>query len=137
MKNTYNNNNIFAKILRKEIPSIRVYEDNNTLAFLDKTPKAHGHTLVIPRKAYRNLFDADPETLAYLIQTVQKIAKAVKTAFLADGITLMQFNEAASGQTIYHLHFHIIPRLADLPLITDPITLEEAAQKIRLALQNL
>jgi len=137
----YDENNIFAKLLRNEIPSVRVYEDENTMAFMDIMPQGMGHTLVIPRKASRNLLDSDPETLAALIKVVQKIAKAAQKAFAADGITVMQFNEAASGQTVYHLHFHIIPRFDGIPLkphadkMTDKEELEKAAEKIRAALK--
>lgn len=137
----YDENNIFAKLLRNEIPSVRVYEDENTMAFMDVMPQEMGHTLVIPRKASRNLLDADPETLAALIKVVQKIAKAVQKAFAADGITVTQFNEAASGQTVYHLHFHIIPRFDGIPLkphankMADKAELEKAAEKIRTVLK--
>lgn len=136
----YDENNIFAKLLRNEIPSVRVYEDENTIAFMDVMPQGMGHTLVIPRKASRNLLDADPDTLAVLIKVVQKIAKAAQKAFAADGITVMQFNEAASGQTVYHLHFHIVPRFDGVPLrphadkMADKAELEKAAEKIRAAL---
>ncbi|EJF81705.1 purine nucleoside phosphoramidase [Candidatus Bartonella washoeensis] len=140
MKQTYDNNNIFAKLIRNEIPSVRVYEDDDVIAFMDIMPQAPGHTLVIPRKGSRNLLDADTETLFPVIKAVQKIAKAVKKAFQADGITVMQFNEAASQQTVYHLHFHIIPRMEGVALsshnnvITPTEILEENAKKIRAAL---
>ncbi|WP_455475559.1 HIT family protein [Bartonella sp. B17] len=140
MKQTYDNNNIFAKLIRNEIPSVRVYEDEDVIAFMDIMPQAPGHTLVIPRKASRNLLDADTETLFPVIKAVQKIANAVKKAFQADGITVMQFNEEASQQTIFHLHFHIIPRIKGVELIphNDVITstemLEENAKKIRAVL---
>ncbi|WP_332060750.1 HIT family protein [Bartonella sp. CB74] len=140
MKQIYDDNNIFAKLIRNEIPSVRVYEDDDTIAFMDIMPQAPGHTLVIPRKGFRNLLDADPEILFPVIKTVQKIANAVKKAFNADGITVMQFNEAASQQTVYHLHFHIIPRMEGVALtphnntITPTEILEENAKKIRAAL---
>jgi len=143
MTSIYDNNNIFAKILRDEIPSIRVYEDENAVAFMDALPQGPGHTLVIPRKASRNLLDAAPDTLAILAKIVQKVARAVKKAFSADGITLMQFNEAASGQTVYHLHFHIIPRFDGIPVkahteqMADKAELEKAAEKIRAALHDI
>jgi histidine triad (HIT) family protein len=107
---TYDTNNIFAKILRGEIPCHRVYEDDAVLAFMDVMPQAEGHLLVIPKAPSRNLLDADPATLASLIPVVQKLAKAAKQAFNADGISIAQFNEPSAGQTVYHLHFHIIPR---------------------------
>lgn len=140
MKQTYDDNNIFAKLIRNEISSVRVYEDDDVIAFMDIMPQAPGHTLVIPRESSRNLLDANPETLCSVIKAVQKIANAVKKAFQADGITIMQFNEAASQQTVYHLHFHIIPRMEGIELtrhndiITPTETLEEHAKKIRAAL---
>ncbi|WP_455482351.1 HIT family protein [Bartonella sp. B35(2025)] len=140
MKQAYDNNNIFAKLIRNEIPSIRVYEDDDVIAFMDIMPQAPGHTLVIPRKSFRNLLDADTETLVPVIKVVQRIARATKKAFQADGITIMQFNEAASQQTVYHLHFHIIPRMEGIELtphnnIVSPTEiLEEHAKKIRAAL---
>lgn len=106
----YDNNNIFAKILRGELPAHKVYEDEHTLAFLDIMPRAPGHTLIIPKKAARNLLDVDPESLAHVIKTAKKIAIAGKQAFKADGITMQQFNETAGGQVVFHLHVHIIPR---------------------------
>jgi histidine triad (HIT) family protein len=107
---TYDTNNIFAKILRGEIPCHRVYEDEAVLAFMDVMPQAEGHLLVIPKAPSRNLLDAVPATLASLMPVVQKLAKAAKQAYSADGISIAQFNEPAAGQTVYHLHFHIIPR---------------------------
>ncbi|WP_160004323.1 HIT family protein [Rhizobium sp. 18055] len=106
----YDGNNIFAKILRGEIPSHKVYEDEHTLAFMDVMPQAPGHVLVVPKAASRNLLDADPAALMQAIPVVQKIANAVKDAFDADGVFVCQFNEPAAGQTVFHLHFHIIPR---------------------------
>src|SRR6476661_3167992 len=104
---TYDSGNIFAKILRGEIPSARVYEDDDVVAFMDVMPQGTGHTLVVPKAASRNLLDADPATLARLIAAVQKVARAAKTAFAADGVTVMQFNEPAAGQSVFHLHFHV------------------------------
>jgi histidine triad (HIT) family protein len=106
----YDTNNIFAKILRGEIPCHKVYEDDAVLAFMDVMPQAEGHLLVIPKTASRNLLDADTEVLSAMMPVVQKLAKAAKQAFNADGISIAQFNEPAAGQTVYHLHFHIIPR---------------------------
>ena len=106
----YDNDNIFAKLLRGEIPSIRLYEDEHAVAIMDVMPQAPGHVLVIPRAPSRNLLDADAEVLAKTIPVVQKLARAVKAAFDADGVFVGQFNEAAAGQTVYHLHFHVVPR---------------------------
>lgn len=112
----YDNGNIFSKILRGEIPAHKVYEDADVVAFMDVMPQAPGHTLVVPKAASRNLLDADAEVLARLLPVVQKIAVAAKTAFAADGITIMQFNEAPAGQTVFHLHVHVIPRYDGIAL---------------------
>lgn len=105
----YDPDNIFAKIIAGTIPSHKVYEDEDVLAFMDVMPQSKGHTLVVPKKGSRNLLDAAPETLATTIIHTKTIANAVKTALGADGIRIMQFNEAPAGQTVFHLHFHIIP----------------------------
>lgn len=136
----YDSNNIFAKILRGEIPSHKVHEDEHTLVFMDVMPQANGHTLVIPKAPSRNILDAAPETLARLMPIVQKVAVAAKEAFEADGVTVIQFNEPASGQTVYHLHFHIIPRYEGSPLkphsgtMEDQAVLAANAEKLRAAL---
>ena len=136
----YDTNNIFAKILRGEIPSHRVYEDDDAVAFMDVMPQANGHTLVIPKTPSRNILDAAPQTLSRLLPVVQKVAAAAKEAFEADGVTVMQFNEPAAGQTVYHLHFHVIPRIEGLPLkphsgtMEDPGVLAANAEKLRKAL---
>lgn len=106
----YDDTNIFAKILRGEIPAYKVYEDDHSIAFMDVMPQAPGHTLVLPKHPSRNLLDASPESLAHVITVVQKVANAVQEAFDADGIYIAQLNEPAAGQTVFHLHFHIIPR---------------------------
>lgn len=106
----YDTDNIFAKILRGEIPATRVYEDDETLAFMDIMPRADGHLLVIPKTPCRNVLDATPEQLSAVMKTVQKMGHAVKSAFAADGVTIQQFNEAAGGQEVFHLHFHVLPR---------------------------
>ena len=107
---SYDDSNVFAKILRGEIPSAKVYEDANALVFMDAMPQAEGHTLIVPKAPSRNLLDADPQVLARMAPLVQRVARAVKTAYSADGVTVVQFNEPASGQTVFHLHFHVIPR---------------------------
>lgn len=136
----YDPNNIFARILRGELPAHRVYEDEATIAFMDVMPQGTGHALVLPKSPSRNLLDADPAILGALFTTVQKLAKAVKTAFDADGVTVMQFNEPASGQTVYHLHVHVVPRFEGVPLkphtgdMEKPEVLAANADKIRKAL---
>ena len=108
---TYDPGNIFAKILRGEMPSVRVFEDDHVLAFMDVFPQAKGHTLVIPKHSTaRNFLEETPENIGPLLQGVQRVAKAVRAALKPDGIVITQFNGAPAGQTVYHLHFHIIPR---------------------------
>ena len=106
---SYDPSNIFGKILRGEIPAHRVYEDATALVMMDIFPQSRGHTLIVPKAPSRNLLDADPTALAAVIPLVQKVANAVKQATGADGIRLAQFNEAPAGQTVFHLHFHVIP----------------------------
>jgi histidine triad (HIT) family protein len=106
---SYDNANIFGKILRGEIPSIKVFEDETILVMMDIFPQSRGHTLVIPKAASRNLLDADPAKLSAAAAYLPKLARAVKAATGADGVRLMQFNEAPAGQTVFHLHFHLIP----------------------------
>ncbi|MCZ4257627.1 HIT family protein [Sulfitobacter sp. PR48] len=112
----YDDQNIFARILRGEIPSFKVYEDDETLCFMDIMPRTDGHCLVIPKTPCRNILDATPAQLAACMATVSKVANAAKKAFAADGITLQQFSEAAGGQEVFHLHFHIHPRHEGLPM---------------------
>ncbi|HEX3808560.1 MAG TPA: HIT domain-containing protein [Rhizomicrobium sp.] len=137
---TYDQNNIFAKILRGELPCIKVYEDAHTLAFMDIMPAVEGHTLVIPKEAGETIFDISPEAAAAAMRTTQKIAAAVKAATGAPGIMLAQLNGAASGQTIAHVHFHILPRHAGADLsfhgktMVKPEVLEPVAAKIRASL---
>ncbi len=107
---TYDENNIFAKILRGEAPCVKIYEDDVALAFLDVMPRADGHTLVVPKAPARNLFDIPPDALARFMPTVQKVAQAVMTGMQAEGMLLQQFNEEAGGQQVFHLHFHLLPR---------------------------
>ena len=136
----YDDSNIFARILRGEIPSHKVYEDDEVVAFMDAMPQGAGHTLVVPRARSRNILDADPAVLGTVMAIVQKIARAVKQAFAADGVTIMQFNEAAGGQSVFHLHFHVIPRFEGVPLkrhsgeMEKPEILAANAEKIRRAL---
>jgi histidine triad (HIT) family protein len=106
---TYEPDNIFAKILRGEIPSVKVHEDETALVMMDIFPQSRGHTLIVPKAPSRNLLDAAPETLSGVMPLVQRVARAVHKATGADGIRVAQFNEAAAGQTVFHLHFHVIP----------------------------
>ena len=108
---TYDPDNIFAKILRGDMPSVRVFEDSHVLAFMDVFPQAKGHTLVIPKHSTaRNFLEETPENIGPLMGGVQRVAKAVRAALNPDGLMITTFNGAASGQTVYHLHVHIIPR---------------------------
>lgn len=138
---SYDTNNIFAKILRGEIPCHKVYEDEHTLAFMDVMPQADGHTLVIPKAPSRNLLDADPAALGALMATVQKVARATRQAFGAEGALIQQFNEPAAGQTVFHLHVHILPRSTGVALkphsgkMADHALLAQHAEKIRHALE--
>lgn len=134
----YDPENIFAKILRGDMPSVRVYEDEHALAFMDVFPQAPGHVLVIPKGVTaRNIFEIEPGPLSALVETVQRVAKAVRAALAPDGVMIAQFNGAAAGQTVYHLHFHIIPRSAETPLkghghgvMADVAELERLATRI-------
>ncbi|BAF87813.1 putative Hit-like protein [Azorhizobium caulinodans ORS 571] len=112
----YDPNNVFAKILRGELPAHKVYEDDRALVFLDIMPRAPGHALVIPKAPARNILDIDPEDLAYVHKVAQKVARAAKGVFKADGITLQQFSEEAGGQVVFHLHVHVIPRVAGVAM---------------------
>ncbi|RLQ87940.1 HIT family protein [Notoacmeibacter ruber] len=133
----YDENNIFAKILRGEIPSNKIYEDDQCIAIMDVMPSADGHCLVLPKKPSRNLLDADPATLSHLIKVTQTVAKAAKKAFDADGLRISQFNEVAAGQTVMHLHIHIIPMKEGVSLrrhageMADPELLKTHAEKIK------
>jgi len=112
----YDPNNIFAKILRGELPAHKVYEDDRAFAFLDIMPRAPGHTLVVPKAPARNILDVAPADLGHVMAVAQKIAKAAMQVFAADGVTVQQFNEPAGGQVVFHLHVHIIPRRDGVPL---------------------
>jgi histidine triad (HIT) family protein len=123
----YDPNNIFAKILRGEMPCYKVYEDDKAFAFLDIMPRASGHTLVLPKTPARNVLDVVPDDLAHVVKVAQKIAKAAMQVFAADGITIQQFNESAGGQVVFHLHVHVIPR-KDGVALKPPATVKEAPE---------
>jgi histidine triad (HIT) family protein len=123
----YDNNNPFAKILRGEFPCYKVYENDHVLAFLDIMPRTPGHTLVIPKAPARNILDITPEDFAHVARAAQKIARATMTAFMADGITLQQFNEPAGGQVVFHLHMHVMPRHDGVALLPPASRKEDAA----------
>lgn len=136
---TYDDQNIFARILRDELPAIKVYEDDRVLAFMDIMPQADGHTLVIPKTPAITLLDLDPEVAAYAIQVVQKIAKAIEKGLGVDGIVLMQLSGAAAGQTVPHVHFHLVPTsLHNLgkhaAQMGDQEKIKQLAEKIKAAL---
>ena len=139
---TYDRNNVFAKVLRGELPSHTIYEDEDTLAFLDIMPRSDGHVLVITKEEARDLFDVSPEALAKLMAVVQKLAPKIKDAMGADGVLIAQFNGAAAGQTVFHLHVHIIPRKEGVELkphagkMADKAALAATAEKIRKKLEG-
>jgi len=137
---SYDPNNIFAKILRGELPCYKVYEDDKSFAFLDIMPRAPGHTLVLPKAPARNILDVSPADLAHVMTVAQKIAKAALKAYEADGITIQQFNEGAGGQVVFHLHVHVIPRKAGVAMKPPasvkekPEALAEHAKKLAAAI---
>jgi histidine triad (HIT) family protein len=139
---TYDRNNVFAKVLRGELPSHKIYEDEDTFAFLDIMPRSDGHALVITKEEARDLFDVSPEALAKLMAVVQKLAPKIKDAMGADGVLIAQFNGAAAGQTVFHLHVHIIPRKEGVELkphadkMADQAALAATAEKIRKKLEG-
>jgi histidine triad (HIT) family protein len=139
---SYDPNNIFARILRGELPAHKVYEDDRTFAFLDIMPRAPGHTLVIPKSPARNILDISPADLAYLMQITQKVAKSAVKAFSADGVTIQQFNEPAGGQVVFHFHVHVIPRKEGVALKApasfkeEPSVLVDQALKLAAALRG-
>ena len=112
----YDPNNIFAKILRGELPCYKIYEDDKAFAFLDIMPRASGHALVLPKAPARNILDVSADDLAHVMNVAQKIAKASVEVFAADGVTIQQFNESAGGQVVFHLHVHVIPRHESAPM---------------------
>jgi histidine triad (HIT) family protein len=136
----YDPNNIFAKILRGELPCYKVYEDDKALAFLDIMPRAPGHVLVLPKAPARNILDVAPDDLAHVVKIAQKIAKVSVEVFGADGVTLQQFSESAGGQVVFHLHVHVIPRQEGITLKPpasvkeDPQVLKEQAARLMAAL---
>jgi len=138
----YDPNNIFAKILRGDLPAYKVYEDDRAIAFLDIMPRAPGHTLVLPKHQARNILDVPPDDLAYVMKVAQRVAQASMKVFSADGITVQQFNEAAGGQVVFHLHVHVIPRHTGVALKPpasakeNPEVLEAHAKKMRAALDK-
>jgi histidine triad (HIT) family protein len=138
----YDQNNIFAKILRGEFPCHKVYEDDKAIAFLDIMPRAPGHTLVLPKAPARNLLDIAPADLAHVMQVAQKIAQAQMKVFGADGITVQQFNEKAGGQVVFHLHVHVVPRRDDVAMKPpasikeEPSVLSDQALKLAAALKG-
>jgi histidine triad (HIT) family protein len=137
---SYSDDNVFAKILRGDLPAHKVWEDDHTLAFMDIMPQAEGHTLVIPKCPARDLFDLPAEYLGPTLDTTQRVARAVKQAFAAEGIMIAQLSGAAAGQTVFHVHFHILPRFAGIDFrmhardMAPPDVLAEHAQRVREAL---
>jgi histidine triad (HIT) family protein len=137
----YDTNNIFAKILRGELPCYKVYEDDHVFAFLDIMPRSPGHTLIIPKAPARNILDISPDYYAHVARGTHKIAGVAMKAFRADGITVQQFNEPAGGQVVFHLHMHVMPRKDGVALLPpasrkeDPKVLEEHAKLLIAALK--
>lgn len=138
----YDNSNIFAKILRGELPANRVYEDEHCIVIMDVMPSADGHCLIVPKTSSRNLLDADAGVLSHLIGVTQKVARAAKTAFDADGVRVSQFNEEAAGQTVMHLHIHVIPMREGVALrrhageMADGDVLKDHAARLKAALDD-
>jgi histidine triad (HIT) family protein len=139
---SYDPNNVFAKILRGELPSYKVYEDDRTFVFLDIMPRTPGHALVIPKTPARNILDIAPDDLAHVIKVAQKVARAGMKAFAADGVTVQQFSEPAGGQVVFHLHVHVMPRKDGVQLKPpatfkeDPAVLAEHASRLAAALAD-
>lgn len=141
IQGNYDPQNIFAKILRAEMPCVKVYEDAHTLAFMDVFPQSKGHMLVIAKGEARNILDVSPDDLTHIMQTVQRLSHAVNTALSPDGIVVTQFNGAPAGQTVFHLHVHIIPRFENVALgahggggMADMDVLGQLAETIKAAL---
>jgi histidine triad (HIT) family protein len=137
----YDTSNIFARIVRGEIPAHKVFEDEHTLAFMDVMPQSDGHALVIPKAEAENLFDLAPAALSATILTTQRVARAVKKAFAPPGVLIAQLNGAGAGQSVFHIHFHIVPRYEGIDLrfhareMADPQLLAEHAARVRAALE--
>lgn len=140
LNGAYDRDNVFAKILRGDMPATKVYEDDQVLAIMDVFPQSRGHTLVLPKVEARNLLDIEPAALQGLITRVQKVARGVERALDPDGVTVMQFNGEAGGQTVFHLHFHIVPRWEGKAMgrhgqgMADPAELADLAKQISAAL---
>ncbi|WP_157019762.1 HIT family protein [Mesorhizobium xinjiangense] len=140
MTTAYDPENVFAKILRGEMPAHKVYEDDDTFVFMDIMPRGKGHCLVVPKRPARNLLDVEDNSLAAVMRTTQKLARAVMKAFDADGVTIQQFNEPAGGQIVFHLHVHVLPRFEGVKLdppggpMEKPEVLAANAEAIRAAL---
>lgn len=137
----YDPSNIFAKILRGEIPAEKIFEDADTFAFMDIMPRADGHCLVIPKQPAVNILDITPESLAAVSRTVQRVARAAMTALKAEGIKLEQYNEAPAGQEVFHLHVHILPcwtgvKIRSPGIMGDKAVIAAHAEKLRAALKT-
>ena len=138
----YDDQNVFAKIMRGEMPCEKLYEDDHTFVIMDIMPRGDGHCLVLPKAPARNILDIEPDSLAAVARTTQVMAKAVKKAFEADGVTIQQFNESAGGQVVFHLHVHVIPRFEGLRMgppaaeMAPADVLKANAEKIRAALAS-
>lgn len=138
---SYDSNNLFARILRGEIPSVKVFEDEKTLAFMDVMPEGEGHVLVIPKEPAKDILDLSQQGMLAMMATTQRVARAVDEALKPDGIMLKQYNRAPAGQSVFHVHFHIVPRREGVPLaphgkvMTDAATLQPIADKIRAKLK--
>ena len=139
---SYDSTNVFAKILRGELPSYKVYEDDRAFAFLDIMPRSPGHALVIPKAPARNILDVAPDDLAHVMKVAQKIARAAMGVFEADGVTVQQFSEPAGGQVVFHLHVHVMPRKPGVALKPpasfkeDPAVLADQARKLAVAVME-
>lgn len=139
----YDNDNIFARILRGEVPAFKVYEDDSNIAILDVMPQADGHTLILPKAPAENLFELDDKSARSLVLCVRHVALGVQAAFKPDGFRIMQLNGAAAGQTVFHFHMHIIPCYEGQPLrkhargMAEASELESHADSIREALARL
>ncbi len=140
MTAAYDDQNVFAKILRGELPSHKIYEDDKTIVIMDIMPRGDGHVLVVPKAPSRNILDIAPDDLAAVMATAQKLARAVMKAFGADGTTIQQFSEPAGGQVVFHTHVHVIPRFDGVALrphtgeMADGDVLAANAEKIRAVL---